>query len=264
MQIRFINLDDCFHKNQRMLQMLSHLGFEKSSERFPGALAINAYNGMSLSETGCLQAHHSLLKSINNNQTTVILEDDVLLSNDFSLKISKLIKDFESSKLDLIFLGQTVLPHDISIHRKLLNHIDNLKNNNTHHIIDATNFYRYGAFAYAVNGKSLKKINNLFESLDMAKNAKAIDVLLGSWIRQGFLSAGVIVPYLAGVDSNLTSTMHDRKNAIRHRRYAELVNLYCKDYSTNAQEEWREILANQPNERALDICKALYLTLTEK
>jgi hypothetical protein len=88
-------------------------------------------------------------------------------------------------------------------------------------------------------------------------------MLLRSWIKQGLLKAGIVVPYFVGLNLNTTSSMHDRKNALIHRRHAELVNLYCKNYSNNAQEEWHKIIQNQPNSRALEICKALYQTLTK-
>ena len=264
MIIRYINLENNFDKNQRMQMMLSNLKLDKFSDRFPGVLTLNSLNGLSKSETGCLLAHQSLLMSLSTDQTTIILEDDVKLSNDFPFKIKKLIENFESSQLDLIFLGQTVLPQDVLAHRNLLKFFENSSSLNTNFYLDASKFYRFGAFAYVVNGKSINKINKLFKSMNLSTDAKAIDVLLGRWIRQGLLRATVLFPYLAGVDFNLTSSMHDRTNALRHRRYAELANLYCRDYSNNSQEKWLEIISNQPNERALDICMALYLTLTEK
>jgi hypothetical protein len=99
--------------------------------------------------------------------------------------------------------------------------------------------------------------------LDLSKNVQPIDILLRIWIKQGFLKAGVVVPYFAGFDLHSISTMHDRQDPHIHRRHDELINLYCKDYSSNIQEEWRVIIEDQPNKRALEICKALYMTLTE-
>jgi GR25 family glycosyltransferase involved in LPS biosynthesis len=264
MQIKYINLDDDFDKNQRMQSMLKKFGLDKLSQRFPGVKSTFSFNGLSKSETGCLLAHLSVLKSLSQHQTSIILEDDVKLTEDFNIKILKLVEKLESSKMDLIFLGQTVLPQDITTHRKLFKYYDISKNNNNYHVLDASIFYRFGAFAYAINGNSLHKIKNLINTLDFSLNAKAFDVLLGFWIKNRLLTAGLIVPYFAGVDSKLSSTMFDRENPLRHLRYAELANLYCSDYTNNALGDWHKILANHPNQRALDICRALYLSLTDE
>lgn len=264
MQIKYINLDDDIVKNQRMQTTLKKLALDKLSERFPGVKSSFSFNGISKSETGCLLAHLSVLKTLSHHQTSIILEDDVILTEDFNIKILKLVEKFESSKLDLIFLGQTVLPQDITIHRKLLRYIDASKKRKSYHILDASIYYRFGTFAYAINGNSLNKINNLIDSIDFSFNSKAFDVLLGYWIKKRLLTAGLIVPYFAGVDSKLSSTMFDRENPLRHLRYAELANLYFSDYSNNALGDWQKILANHPNQRALDICRALYLSLTDE
>ncbi len=263
MKIIYINLDKDLSRNARMQHMLSTLGLNDSTERFSGVLATVALPGISTSETGCFQSHQHLLTNLSDHQSTIILEDDVRLTDDFGRKINKLIDKFDSSEMDLLFLGQTVLMQDVMLHSKLIKHLEKFESTKDYIILNASSYYRFATFAYAVNYKSKQKIERLFDSLDFTKNTQPIDNLLRIWIKQGLLKAGVIVPYLAGFDSISTSTMHDRKNLHIHRRHDELINLYCKDYSNNTQNEWREIIENQPNNRALEICKALYLTLTE-
>lgn len=261
MQIKYINLESCPDKNSRMQEMLARHRLSNVSGRFPGIVSTKRLNGMSLSETGCLLAHHSLLMSLDSSESTLILEDDVSLCIDFGEKIKILIGKLESSEVDIFLLGQTIPYQSISKHAKLLKLLGHYKETGSRSLLDANSFYSYGTFAYVVNRKSTQKIKELFHRLDFSGSAKPIDELLSDWFQQGILKGRIIFPYLAGVESDLESTMFDRSANHDHALHAGLVNLYLEGHTPNVFNSWEKIISESPNLHALEICKSIYLRL---
>lgn len=266
MKIHYINLDSNKNRNERILNELTLHDLRKFSERFPGVLAKAPLNGMSLSETGCLLAHYHTLLACKKEETTIILEDDAILCPSFRYKIENLSKKIEHSDFDFIYLGQTVDYFDLKLHLQLLKFLNYSKKNQKSFILDAQNFYRYGAFGYIVNGNSVSKIHELLKNLDLSKSAKPIDILMRNWFTQGTFKAGLVFPYFVGIDSTLQTSMFDRKGGFKskeHTRLAELVNLYLEGYSPNINSDWQKIISENPNPHALEICKSIYFKLNE-
>lgn len=262
MKIKYINLDISVDKKHRMQQELRRHSLDQVSACFPGVRAQESLNRMSLSETGCLLAHLALLKSCSPDKSTIVLEDDILLSDSFGRKAGMFVDELESSAHDFLLLGQTVVPQDVSTHMKLLNVLKETKEDGRHAILSAANFYRFGAFAYIVNRKSVEKIKSVLENTDLTKNAKPFDIMMGQWFREGIFSGGIIFPYVVGIDSGLESVMFDRANSNDHALYARLVNMYLDGLDPDPVDSWMQIVENKPNPHALEICKSIYLRLT--
>ncbi len=264
MQVRYISLDSAVGRDLRMRGLLTRHGLGEISQRAPGIQASRALNGMSMAETGCLLAHHSILTSLEESQTTVVLEDDVVLCIDFAEKIGHLTESLEASPFDIVFLGQTISYEETRTHARLLKLLGKFNETRKHLFINAHPFYRFGAFAYAINRQSVRKVHALLSTLDLPVAAKPIDSLLKDWISRGLLKAAVIFPYLAGVDASLESSMQDRSGPIEHRTHAEIVNLYLDGYAPDARSRWETVLSGSPDLHALEICLAIYGRLTRQ
>ena len=246
-----------------METLLAEHGLGGISERFAGIIAERPLNGLSLSETGCLMSHRSLLGSLSNGETSVILEDDICFSKDFVIKINEISSLLDKSNLDVIFLGQTILFHDAEMHAKTIKVFSESRQNNRTLFLHAKDYYRYGSFGYVINKNSFAKINQLLGTLNLNREAKSIDVLMGRWLKNKKLTGAIAVPYLVGVDSKIDSTINDRGNEFDHRLHCELVNLYLGDRSSAAVDEWLDILNEKPNLQALAVCRMMYERLTQ-
>ena len=127
-------------------------------------------------ETGCYKSHKKLLESVKNNPGyTVILEDDVIFSEDFHSQVLKIIK--KNIDFDILYLG-------------------NLDGNHGKHISDTV--YKVdssrlltGMHAYLVKNKNVHKIT---ESL---RYSGAIDLEIPELIKSGKINGFVLWPSIA-------------------------------------------------------------------
>lgn len=263
MKIRFINLERSPERRVRIESLLAEQGLTEISKRFNGIVPVQPFHGLPLSVSGCLMSHLSLLGSLCESETTLILEDDACFTPNFGSNIRNIPSVIDNANLDIIFLGQTVGFNDAATHAKLIKLLKKLRISGEHQLLDATRFYRYGSFGYVINKKSVAKIRKLVEELDFTSDAKPIDTLLSQWIKTNKLKGGIIFPSLVGVDPSIESTMYDRSDSLSHQLHCELVNLYMNDRSSKALSDWNEILNDNPNQDALAICKVMYKRLTQ-
>lgn len=264
MKIYYINLENSKDRRLRMETLLAEQRVADISERFAGIIADKPLRGLPLSVSGCLLSHLSLLDSLQESETAIVLEDDVSFSKKFGDHAEKIVSKFEASGMDLLFFGQTVPYRDAPTHAELIKQLSELRTRGSgaYKFLDATSFYRCGSFGYAVNGASVRKIQKLIRTFDLAENAMPIDNLQKDWLRTGRLSGAILFPYLVGVDSNIQTTMHDRANSLEHQVQADTVNLYLNGYAKNGLNNWRNILEQSPNEEALELCMIIYNRLT--
>lgn len=258
MKIFYINLDASRDRDQRMRSSMTAHRLEKVCFRWPGTIADQPLNKLPLSVTGCLLSHLGVLQSLSADESAVILEDDALLSPNFGQEIEKLTLLLEKSVYDLLFLGQTVLFKDAGMHAILNKAYKNYLTKGARQYLEALSMYRYGAFGYIVNKKSVEKIKSIIAEMVLEKEAEPIDKLFGNWLRSKRLRGVISMPYLVGVDPEMATTMHDRDNSLEHQLHCELVNTYVDGYASNVIEKWEETFANQPDEIALAICHAMY------
>ena len=242
--------------------MLSEYGVDKISMRFSAILSDTQLNRLPTSVTGCLLSHLSLLNNLPDSQTAIIFEDDVRFSKSFGSDLHKIVRKIESTELDVLFLGQTVSYRDILTHAYLIKQLKQFNESENFLLLNAFSFYRFGTFAYLVNGKSVSKIKKLINDLNLEKNAKPIDSLMKDWIKKRQLKGAILMPYLVGIDTDIESTMHDRSNADDHHYYAQCINLYLKGYYPNRQKPMKNLHSQDSNEYALELCSIIYDRLT--
>lgn len=258
MKIFYINLDESRDRDQRMRSSMTEHQLDKFCERWPGIVADRPLNNLPLSVTGCLLSHLSVLQSLSAGESAIILEDDACLSPKFGKEIEKLTLLLENSGYDLLFLGQTVLFKDAGMHAILNRAYQNFLTKGTRQFLEASSMYRYGAFGYIVNKKSIEKIKLIIAEMALEKEAEPIDKIFGDWLRSKRVRGAISIPYLVGVSPDVATTMHDRNNALEHQLHCELVNIYMEGHASDAIEKWGRTLASQPNEIALAICHAMY------
>jgi GR25 family glycosyltransferase involved in LPS biosynthesis len=263
MKIRYINLERSPERRVRIESLLAEQGLTEISNRFTGIVPVKPLDGLAVSVTGCLMSHLSLLGSLRESETTLILEDDACFSQNFGKNIRTIPSLIDNANLDIIFLGQTVAFNDVATHAHLIKLLNKLSASGKHQLLDAAKFYRYGAFGYVINKKPVSKVRKLVEELDLSSDAKPIDTMLRQWLKANKLKGSVMFPSLVGVDPSIESTMHDRSDSLTHRLHCELVNLYMNDKSSEAHTDWNEILNDNPNQDALAICKIIYTRLTQ-
>jgi len=261
-KIIYINLDSSNERRLRMELLLAEKGFVNFSQRFAGIIPKKNYTGLTLSETGCLLSHLSVITSLNKFETTIIIEDDICFSESFKDDIYRVLSIFENKDLDILFFGQTVLYNDIPTHALLIKLKQKLVESRNYSLLDATSFYRYGSFAYAVNGKAVEKIKKLIENLNLENATQPIDSIMKGWFKGGKLKGAILMPYLVGVDPGIPTTMHDRSNAIEHQLHCDCVNLYLKNHLLKKSNQWENILSKSLNNDALELCEIIYRRLS--
>lgn len=119
----------------------------------------------------CAYSHLMLLDKISANNDEdyfIVFEDDILLSNEFELKLNHLLKNFPKDA-DLFFLG-TRNERKRDFYHKCT------------HGYDKTFNARLGAYAYMVNARSAKKLAELIKPLNLL--CGGIDTAIGKLIRQ--------------------------------------------------------------------------------
>jgi hypothetical protein len=131
-------------------------------------------------------------------------------------------------------------------------------------LINADRFYRYGTFAYMINGKSVSKFKSLLKNLDIERNNHAFDVLMSLWFKSGALKGVITLPYMVGVEPDIQSTMKDRANSVEHQLHCDLVNIYLEGQPQNMVNSWRSLLEDNPCHEALAVCRAMYTRLTQR
>lgn len=263
MKIKYLNLDESALRRRRMDDLIHEHGLTSITERFPARRVELALNKLSISETGCLKSHIELIAGLNDGETTLILEDDVCFEDKFPQNFRQLCKMLEGTDFDIVFLGQTLLFKDAAIHAHQINVLKKRKIKSQKILIDADKFYRYGTFAYVINGKSVSKFKKILSHFNFEENSHAIDVLLNLWLRSGMLKGVITLPYMVGVDPDIQSTMQDRHNSVEHQLHCDLVNIYLDHQQKNMLTSWQKVLEENPNEEALAICRAMYSRLTQ-
>lgn len=260
-KVVYINLDASIERRLRIELLLAEKGLTNFSQRFTGVVAKKKLAGLSLSETGCLLSHLSVITSLNKFETTIIIEDDVCFSDSFKDDINRVMPIFENKELDILFLGQTVLYNDIPTHALLIKLKKKLVETSKYSLLDTTAFYRFGSFAYAVNGKSVEKIKKLIEELNLENATQPLDIIMKGWFKSGKLKGAILMPYLIGVDPDISTTMHDRSNAIEHQLHCDCINLYLKNNRMKESSQWENILSKTQNHDALELCEIIYRRL---
>ena len=117
-----------------------------------------------LGEIGCYLSHCEALKKINENDKILILEDDIVISDNFIENFNNSVKELPE-KWDILLIG-------FRFHQPSQN-IDYSKN------LQKTKSRYFGAHAYLINKSFLSRINNI---CDLNKIKKPIDLLFSDLV----------------------------------------------------------------------------------
>ena len=266
LQGHFINLSESIERRHQIEGALKKLGLSETIRRFPAIRCDTGSGKLSPSERGCLMSHASIIDQAHTDTTLLVLEDDTVLSQRLPGALKILPAMMQKLSLDIIFLGQTVEYSDIKTHIRLLKALDQLQaNNKAVTILDASKFYRWGAFAYMLAPQSLKRISASLKKEADQGTSVPIDNFFLRQIRSNKLKAGVMFPYIVGVNADLGTTMQERSHARDHDLHASLVNLYLHGAQTQTGLPMsNSITQGLADARALAICQRVYMALTTR
>jgi GR25 family glycosyltransferase involved in LPS biosynthesis len=153
---------------------------------------------------GCAISHQKVWEKIaelNDNSLYLILEDDIIVTHDFKLRIKQLLNELPEN-FDLIFLGGF--------------------NNRAREIdfyINAGLFKSYnprrGLYGYIINPKSANKLKKLVSPVNLYYGG--IDTRIGKLTRQKQLEVYQIFPSIIEIDYSFTSNIYNYSERKRKR-----------------------------------------------
>jgi predicted O-linked N-acetylglucosamine transferase (SPINDLY family)/GR25 family glycosyltransferase involved in LPS biosynthesis len=263
-QAYYINLDSSVDRRKSLEEQLARFGLKNIVSRFPAIRKTEGRGRLPASALGCLESHLSLIRQANEKQHLVVFEDDAVLTPQCVEALKSLDTIFETKNVDILFFGQTVLYRDIPTHKVLLKLIREWENGNREktQFLDAQLLYRFGAFGYAINRGSVKKLSVLTAKHEESTAPLAIDVIYASLIQKKSISGLIFFPYVVGVNPEQPTTLEGRNLAREHISHSELVNLYL--IGSKFEEEvtnWMDIVKQEPDELALAVARQVYRNL---
>jgi GR25 family glycosyltransferase involved in LPS biosynthesis len=182
--IKVVNLHRRHDRKEAMIQLFKSLYIDNYE-------FINAVDGKKLNKTdildmfygndfanrrgflGCALSHVNLWKRLLNdpdNNFYLIMEDDVIVSNNFKENIYKLKRVMDSK--EIVFMGYSMY----SIDRKKYNHIYNVDSNNIKVLELNKDIYTGGTFCYSINKKGAK---HMLDYIDKYGIKHGIDYIMG-------------------------------------------------------------------------------------
>lgn len=169
----------------------------------------NAYNNLSKGSLGCAISHMKVWEKVAISKTSdlfLILEDDVILKQNFSLELNNLLSCIPID-FDIIFLGGfNNRPQDIEffINESLFKSFNP----------------RRGFYSYIINSESARKLINLVKPIDLIYGG--IDTFIGKLVRMKKLRAYQVFPSIVDVDYSFDSNIYNYSE--RNRKKIENIS----------------------------------------
>jgi GR25 family glycosyltransferase involved in LPS biosynthesis len=211
----YINLDGSTDRRALIESNIEAIGAQRVIHRYPAQTGDDRAAGISRHELGCFLSHQGIIEQAQDDDLTLIFEDDVHIPANFVRTFPTIIKRANRSSWDVIFLSQTLdyndvntLHHVIAAKRKLVG-MDR-PDFNDFRLLDGARWYRWGAFAYVINPAALPKLRAQIRQAAEEGYRLPIDNLYAQLGKSGALETKVAFPYLVGIHENLASTMADR------------------------------------------------------
>jgi hypothetical protein len=241
LEIRYINLEESVERRARLTADFRAKGIEKAVKRQPAIKPDEGFKSLTRGEYGCLLSHKAALMSARKGQSILILEDDVLLASEFVIRLAALWKNLSETGWDILFLGQTAPYFEIDLIRKLLQkkwEWEGRSGNPSRPpgLLEGSVWYRWGAFAYIVNGASVERIASHFDAPESLSSPIPVDLAFKKWAREGKLRSLIAFPYLVGINDDDPTTMEDREDPVTHGLHAGLVNLFLLGHQAQITE----------------------------
>lgn len=266
-QAFYINLERSVDRRARMQSLLAALPGEIPVSRFPAVEVAEGRGDLSAAELGCYLSHLGVLERAGDARHTLILEDDVVFSSEITAGLQAIHAVLDQGQFDLLFLGQTVQYDDIGLHRRLISaaaQLDTGSDSDHFVLMPARATYRWGSFAYVVGRHAIARLAQGVRALTSAEPQMQIDRVFRAFIGQERIRAAVLFPYVVGVNMDLPSTLQARGLAGEHLRHSALIGNYLKGaMPSNEREEWRQLIDDNPDPRALAVARRVYERLVQ-
>jgi GR25 family glycosyltransferase involved in LPS biosynthesis len=255
----YINLDRSKERRSRMAHALRALPADIPVSRFPAVEVATGRGALKAAELGCCLSNLAVLEAAGEDRHLLVFEDDVVFSPDVATGLQAASHYLDSGTVDLLFLGQTVQFDDIAQHRRMIAAWSEAERSGSFLALRADRNYRWGSFAYAVAKQSARRIGTMLRNALDAEEPEPLDLFYRRQITTGKIRAAVLVPYIAGVDPSIESTMVDRGFAVENDLHFQLVNLYMRGGApANEVDAWNALLSEGANPHALAIARMVY------
>lgn len=244
----YINLDSAASRREHMESMLERFDFKKLFKRFSGIQPKSSIGTLSIGESGCLLSHINILKiEENSNKLLGVVEDDVMMNDKFINNLSNSI-GMINGEWDIIFLCHTEPINNIQriyTLMKLMHENNLIIGNDKRLIIDANEWYMYGTVGYVINANSKSKLINGIEGFLNQNPSLPIDEIINRLARANIINAKMVLPYLIGVNIDLSSQMLNRKNSQFDLLHSFIINLFYEGRNNNDLVDWISLISKE-------------------
>jgi len=233
----YINLDNAVERRAHMSAQISNISFE--IERFSailGSVVKEKIPGMSNGQLGCLLSHLTLLEDRqNNNFNLLILEDDVVLSQDIDLLPS--LPGYMSNNLpdwDVVYIDATI------VQPSLMSYFFSLKKQLPPKQISVVkverNMQAFGTHGYLVNKNSTAKLAGLIRAY--MSQGKAIDNIYVALTEAERINSYICLPYLCcGSIHTLNSQIEAGDVGDNIKIWHQIRRMYAKRNPISSEDE---------------------------
>jgi hypothetical protein len=217
----YINLDRSTDRRALIESNIEAIGAQKVIHRYPAQTGDDRPAGITRNELGCFLSHQAIIDQARDDELTLIFEDDVRFPATFPRNFPAIIDRANRGSWDVIFLGQILDYNDVNtLHRMIASKRKLVGLDRADfadfRLLDGARWYRWGAFAYVINPKSLPKVRALIGKSAEEGYKLPIDTLYAQLGKSRALETKVAFPYLVGINQRLPSTMADRANVQIH------------------------------------------------
>lgn len=231
----YINLDRSRDRRARIeAQLAEHnLGHVYTRFRAADGNSLNLPNPhLEKGEMGCLTSHYLLMKkNVERAEHLHVVEDDVLFSRHVDNVIRATIAGGELARYDIIFTD-TYIPINVDAFRmykelydrSVVRDADGNIANVAFSVIDLAGRLFATTSSYLVNGKSIRKLYNVYTKEIMNGPRVPIDLLIRNKAAEGIIKVGCIFPFITSVwlGHSVDTTIDDRKAIGRHDGFTVL------------------------------------------
>jgi GR25 family glycosyltransferase involved in LPS biosynthesis len=229
----YINLEVASDRLHQLTHTLAKANASDLFSRFEGVSVGIDNLGISKGALGCLLSHRNLIAMHCNSDFKMIIEDDILLSENGALDLRRLTSQIDSRDyFDILFLGHTTNFSNIYLTSRLLSLRREVERGGVDNYIflNARGIYKMGAFAYLLRERSKPVILDRIDAHLQAGRPVPIDCVFSDLIDEGILNAKIIFPHIFGVRANFSSQIRESKDSeIDHHLHELSANLFVKD-----------------------------------
>jgi len=207
-------------------------------------------NPLTRGETGCFLSHIRAIESTIGEHAALILEDDAVPHPDLFEFLEAVISTMRRKGEHICFLNTIPDLLNVASMKSFFSILrDEMDAIPRYVSLPAIRYCNWGCGAYIISGGSQKMVADLLRAKFEQDAPDPVDLVMSSLIADGQIRAGLIYPFLVGLDSDAASTITGRKfDEIRKFQNA-LTNLFVNqerlatnDFLNRALRGYLEIL----------------------